>query len=155
MRISVIGVGYVGLVSGACFAETGNNVVCMDIDQDKIERLKKGDVPIYEPQLEEIVKNNLKEERLDFTTSIEEAVAHGFIIFVAVNTPQDEDGSADLKYVLQVADNIGKCIEKYRIIVVKSTVPVGTCEKVRDVISAGSRSEALISPLISRRIPSS
>jgi UDPglucose 6-dehydrogenase len=135
MRISVIGTGYVGLVSGACFAETGNNVVCMDIDRDKIEHLQKGEVPIYEPQLEEIVRNNLREGRLAFTTSMEEAVAHGLIIFIAVNTPQDEDGSADLRYVLKVARDIGRCIEKYRIIVVKSTVPVGTCEKVKEVIA--------------------
>ena len=136
MRISVIGVGYVGLVSGACFAETGNNVVCMDIDVEKVERLRKGEIPIYEPQLEEIVKSNLKEGRLEFTSSIEEAVAHGLIIFVAVNTPQDEDGSADLRFVLKVASDIGRCIEKYRVVVIKSTVPVGTCEKVRDAISA-------------------
>ncbi len=136
MRISVVGVGYVGLVSGACFAETGNTVVCMDIDNMKVERLQNGEIPIYEPQLEEIVKNNLAEGRLRFTTSVEEAVAHGLIIFIAVNTPQDEDGSADLRYVLTVARDIGRCIEKYRVVVVKSTVPVGTCEKVRDAIAA-------------------
>jgi UDPglucose 6-dehydrogenase len=143
MRISVIGVGYVGLVSGACFAETGNNVICMDIDGQKIERLKKGEIPIYEPHLEEMVKNNLKEGRLGFTDSVEEAVAHGLIIFVAVNTPQDEDGSADLKYVISVARDIGKCIEKYRVVVIKSTVPVGTCEKVRDVITSEIRKRGL------------
>jgi UDPglucose 6-dehydrogenase len=136
MRIAVVGVGYVGLVSGACFAETGNTVVCMDVDQAKVERLQGGEIPIYEPHLEEIVKNNLGEGRLRFTSSIEEAVAHGLIIFIAVNTPQDEDGSADLRYVLGVAGDIGRCIEKYRVIVVKSTVPVGTCERVRDVIAA-------------------
>ncbi len=134
MRISVIGVGYVGLVTGACFAETGNHVVCMDINREKIEKLKKGQVSIYEPHVEEIVKNNLKEGRLEFTDSVKEAVGHGLIVFTAVNTPQDGDGSADLRYVLQVAADIGKAIEKYRVIVVKSTVPVGTCEKVQAVI---------------------
>ncbi|MBP8625555.1 MAG: UDP-glucose/GDP-mannose dehydrogenase family protein [Syntrophorhabdales bacterium] len=135
MHISVIGVGYVGLVTGACFAETGNDVICMDIDKRKIERLKKGIIPIYEPQLGELVKNNLKEGRLRFSTDIKEAVEHGLIIFICVNTPQDEDGSADLKYVQDVAQNIGKYLEKYRIIVVKSTVPVGTCEMVKETIS--------------------
>lgn len=136
MRISVIGVGYVGLVSGACFAETGHHVVCMDVDANKVERLKEGHIPIYEPQLEEIVKNNLREGRLEFTNSIEEAVDHGIIVCIAVNTPQDTDGSADLSYVLQVARDIGRCLEKYRVVVVKSTVPVGTCERVRDMIRA-------------------
>jgi len=134
MRISVIGVGYVGLVSGVCFAEVGNNVLCMDVDREKIERLKRGEIPIYEPHLEELVKNNIREGRLEFTDSIEEAVQHGLIIFVCVNTPQDHDGSADLQYVLKVASGIGQSLEKYRIIIVKSTVPVGTCEKVRDTI---------------------
>jgi UDPglucose 6-dehydrogenase len=136
MRISVIGVGYVGLVSGVCFAEVGNDVLCMDIDNEKIERLRKGEIPIYEPHLEELVKNNINEGRLQFTDSIKEAVDHGLIIFVCVNTPQDQDGSADLQYVLRVASGIGQSIEKYRIIVVKSTVPVGTCEKVKDTIRA-------------------
>jgi UDPglucose 6-dehydrogenase len=131
MRISVIGVGYVGLVTGACFAETGNSVVCMDIDERKIGRLKEGEIPIYEPHLEELVKNNLKEGRLSFTTDIKEAVDHGLIVFISVNTPQDSDGSADLQFVMAVAADIGKVIDKYRIIVVKSTVPVGTCEKVK------------------------
>jgi UDPglucose 6-dehydrogenase len=131
MHISVIGVGYVGLVTGACFAETGNDVICMDIDEGKIENLKKGIIPIYEPHLEELVRNNMEEGRLRFTTDIKETVEHGLIVFISVNTPQDEDGSADLRYVMQVAHNIGKSMEKYRIIVVKSTVPVGTCEKVK------------------------
>jgi UDPglucose 6-dehydrogenase len=135
MRISVIGVGYVGLVTGACFAETGNDVICMDIDEKKIKNLKQGIIPIYEPQLEELVKSNLAEGRLRFTTEITEAVQHSLIIFISVNTPQDEDGSADLQYVRQVAGNIGKIIEKYRIVVVKSTVPVGTCEMVKDTIA--------------------
>ncbi|MCX5817456.1 MAG: UDP-glucose/GDP-mannose dehydrogenase family protein [Proteobacteria bacterium] len=135
MRISVIGVGYVGLVTGACFAETGNDVICMDIDEKKIENLKQGIIPIYEPHLEELVKNNLKEGRLCFTTDIKEAVNHGLIVFISVNTPQDEDGSADLQYVKRVAGDIGRIIEKYRIVIVKSTVPVGTCEMVKDTIT--------------------
>ena len=134
MRISVVGVGYVGLVTGACFAETGNDVVCMDVDSKKIEKLEQGVIPIYEPQLEEIVKNNIKEGRLSFTTDIKKAVDHGLIMFICVNTPQDNDGSADLQYVMDVAASTGKIIEKYRIIVVKSTVPVGTCEKVKNTI---------------------
>ena len=137
MRISVIGVGYVGLVTGACFAETGNTVVCMDIDERKIQRLREGEIPIYEPHLEELVRNNLKEGRLSFTTDIREAVDHGLIVFICVNTPQDSDGSADLQYVMAVAADIGKVIDKYRIIVVKSTVPVGTCEQVKSTV-AGS-----------------
>jgi UDPglucose 6-dehydrogenase len=135
MHISVIGVGYVGLVSGACFAETGNDVMCVDIDVEKIDKLNQGLIPIYEPQLEEIVKNNIKEGRLSFTTDIKKAVDHGLIMFICVNTPQDEDGSADLQYVMDVAAGIGKIIDKYRIVVVKSTVPVGTCEKVKNVIT--------------------
>ena len=135
MRISVIGVGYVGLVTGACFAETGNDVICMDIDREKIGGLKKGVIPIYEPQLDELVKNNIREGRLNFTTDIKKAVEHGLIIFICVNTPQDEDGSADLQYVMKVAEDIGRSIEKYRIVVIKSTVPVGTCGKVKNAIA--------------------
>lgn len=135
MHISVIGVGYVGLVTGACFAETGNNVLCMDVDKEKIVKLKKGIIPIYEPQLEELVKNNVKEGRLHFTTDIKKAAEHGLVIFICVNTPQDEDGSADLQYIMGVANDIGKVIEKYRIVVIKSTVPVGTCETVKSTIT--------------------
>jgi UDPglucose 6-dehydrogenase len=135
MHISVIGVGYVGLVSGACFAETGNDVMCMDVDSEKINKLKEGIIPIYEPHLEELVKNNIKEGRLQFTTDIKEAVDHGLIVVIAVNTPQDHDGSADLKYVKGVARDIGRVIEKYRIVTVKSTVPVGTCQMVKATIS--------------------
>lgn len=135
MHISVIGVGYVGLVTGACFAETGNDVVCMDIDEQKIAGLKEGVIPIYEPHLEELVKNNIREGRLRFTTDIEEATSHGLLMFICVNTPQDEDGSADLQFVTQVARDIGKSIPKYRIVIVKSTVPVGTCEKVKAIIA--------------------
>jgi len=135
MRISVIGVGYVGLVTGACFAETGNDVVCMDIDKERVKGLKQGVIPIYEPHLEELVKNNIKEGRLQFTTDIKKAVEHGLIIFICVNTPQDGDGSADLQYVMGVANDIGKNIQKYRIVIIKSTVPVGTCHKVKDAIA--------------------
>jgi len=135
MHISVIGVGYVGLVTGACFAETGNDVICMDINKEKIEDLKNGIIPIYEPQLEQLVKNNIEEGRLRFTTDMKEAVDHGLILLIAVNTPQDKDGSADLQYVTGVAQEIGKAIEKYRVVVVKSTVPVGTCEKVKALIN--------------------
>jgi UDPglucose 6-dehydrogenase len=135
MKLSVIGAGYVGLVTGACFSETGNDVLIMDIDWGKIEGLKKGVVPIYEPHLEELIKNNLSEERLRFTTDIKEAVEHGLIIFIAVNTPQDKDGSADLSFVEKVAKDIGSCMDRYRIIVVKSTVPVGTCFRVKDIIN--------------------
>ncbi len=135
MHISVIGVGYVGLVTGACFAETGNDVVCMDIDEQKIEGLKEGIIPIYEPHLEELVRNNIREGRLRFTTDIGEATNHGLLIFICVNTPQDEDGSADLQFVIRVARDIGKNIAKYRIVIVKSTVPVGTCETVKTIIA--------------------
>jgi UDPglucose 6-dehydrogenase len=107
----------------------------MDIDEEKINRLKEGIIPIYEPQLEELVKNNLREGRLDFTTDIKKAIDHGMIIFICVNTPQDKDGSADLQYVMNVAADIGKAIEKYRVVVTKSTVPVGTSERVSEVIS--------------------
>jgi UDPglucose 6-dehydrogenase len=136
MHISVVGVGYVGLVTGTCFAETGNDVICMDIDEEKIDKLNQGIIPIYEPQLEELVKNNLREGRLSFTTDIKKAIDHGLIIFISVNTPQDEDGSADLQYVMKVAGETGKVMEKYRILVVKSTVPVGTCEKVKETVAA-------------------
>jgi len=135
MHISVIGVGYVGLVTGSCFAETGNDVLCMDVDSEKINKLKDGIIPIYEPHLEELVRNNIKEGRLRFTTDMKEAVDHGLILVIAVNTPQDHDGSADLKYVMGVAHDIGKVIEKYRIVVVKSTVPVGTCQMVKAAVS--------------------
>jgi len=130
MRISIFGSGYVGLVSGACLAETGNHVVCCDIDAAKIERLKTGDVPIYEPGLDEYIARNVEAGRLDFTTDVARAVAHGLFQFIAVGTPPDEDGSADLKHVLAVARTIGTHLREYRIIVNKSTVPVGTADKV-------------------------
>lgn len=135
MKICIIGAGYVGLVTAACFAESGNNVVCMDIDEEKIASLKKGKVPLYEPGLEELIKRNLSEERLEFTTDLDEAVKQSLIIFIAVGTPPQEDGSADLKYVLNAARAIGKAMDGYKIIVNKSTVPVGTAEQVRKIVS--------------------
>jgi UDPglucose 6-dehydrogenase len=135
MKITVVGTGYVGLVTGTCLAETGNHVCCVDIDQRKVEKLRSGIMPIYEPGLEKLFERNLKEERLSFTTSLEEGVEHGEIIFLALPTPPGEDGSADLKYVLGVAENIGKILTEYKVIIDKSTVPVGTAEKVQAAIA--------------------
>lgn len=134
MHVAVVGTGYVGLVAGTCFAESGNDVICVDIDEKKIERLKNSEIPIYEPGLEELVKRNIKEERLQFTTQLDEAVKHSLIIFIAVGTPPGEDGSADLSHVLAVAKAIGQSMESFKIIVNKSTVPVGTARKVRETI---------------------
>jgi UDPglucose 6-dehydrogenase len=130
VNISVIGTGYVGLVVGACLAETGNNVCCADIDQKKIERLRKNDIPIYEPGLEPLVERNQKEGRLSFTTSIQDAVASAEVLFIAVGTPPGEDGSADLKFVLQVASLVGRYMARAMVVVTKSTVPVGSAAKV-------------------------
>lgn len=134
MKISVIGSGYVGLVAGTCFAESGNNVICVDNDIKKIKIMKKGKTPIYEPGLEEFLKKNINEKRLTFSTDLESAVKKTDIIFLALPTPQSEDGSADLKHVLSVAKEIGKYMNGYKVIVNKSTVPVGTAFKVRDII---------------------
>lgn len=134
MNITVIGTGYVGLVTGACFAEMGNNVHCVDIDSQKIQRLKKGIIPIYEPGLEEIVVRNHQEGRLQFTVSLADAMKESNVLFIAVGTPPGEDGSADLKYVLAVAKEIGKNLDKPTIVVDKSTVPVGTADKVSQAI---------------------
>ncbi len=131
MRITIFGSGYVGLVTGACMAEMGNHVVCYDIDEDKIARLNRGEIPIYEPGLEAYVQRNVQADRLEFTTDVARAVEHGLFQFIAVGTPPDEDGSADLKHVLAVARSIGEHMEEYRIVVDKSTVPVGTADKVR------------------------
>lgn len=134
MNIAIVGTGYVGLVSGACFADTGANVTCVDVDINKIERLKKGEIPIYEPGLDELVLKNVKAGRLKFTSSLPEVLNEQEIVFSAVGTPPDEDGSADLKYVLQVAKTIGQNLNKYLVVVTKSTVPVGTARKVRATI---------------------
>ena len=134
MKIAVVGTGYVGLVTGTCFAESGNDVICVDTDASKVERLKGGEIPIYEPGLEEMVKRNAREERLRFTTNIEDVAGRCLMIFIAVGTPPGEDGSADLQYVLRVARDIGRLITSFTIVVNKSTVPVGTGDKVRTVI---------------------
>lgn len=136
MKISVIGTGYVGLVTGTCFAESGNDVICVDIDQDKLRKLRAGEITIYEPGLEVIFARNLRENRLHFTDNLAEAVAHGEVIFLALPTPPMEDGSADLQYVLNVAGDIAGLLTDYRIIVNKSTVPVGTADRVREIIAA-------------------
>lgn len=135
MKITIIGTGYVGLVTGTCLAEVGNDVLCLDLDERKINMLKEGGIPIYEPGLEDMVKRNVAAGRLSFTTNVEEAVAYGTIQFIAVGTPPDEDGSADLKYVVSAARNIGRYMNEYKIIVDKSTVPVGTADKVKAAIS--------------------
>lgn len=131
MKITVIGTGYVGLVTGTCLAEMGNHVMCLDVDPRKIAILKAGGIPIYEPGLEDMVRRNVAAGRLSFTTDIEESVAFGTIQFIAVGTPPDEDGSADLQYVVAAARNIGRYMQDYKLVVDKSTVPVGTADKVR------------------------
>lgn len=134
MKISVIGTGYVGLVTGTCLAETGNDVVCVDIDEEKVAKMRNGVVPIYEPHLDLLFERNIKANRLNFTTSLDEGLEHGDIIFLALPTPEDEDGSADLSYVLNASKEIGKRIKSYKVIVDKSTVPVGTAGKVHAII---------------------
>ena len=136
MKISVVGTGYVGLVTGTCLAEAGNDVLCIDIDKDKVTKMENGEVPIYEPHLETYFERNIKSGRLHFSTKIEEGVAHGDIIFLALPTPEDEDGSADLSYVLGVANQIGDLIKDYKIVVSKSTVPLGTGERVKAALQA-------------------
>jgi UDPglucose 6-dehydrogenase len=139
MNISIIGTGYVGLVTGTCFAETGNQVICVDIDKAKVEDMKNGKMPIYEPDLDTLFERNLKARRLNFTTHLKDAVDKTDIIFLALPTPPNEDGSADLSYILKVADDLGKLITSYKVIVDKSTVPVGTAEKVRAAIAANCK----------------
>ncbi len=134
MNISVIGTGYVGLVTGACLAGSGNNVICVDIDEEKIASLKEGRVTFYEPGLEDIVRKNIKEERLHFTTDLDYAVKNSSVVLIAVGTPPNEDGSADTSAVINVAQSIGKSLNDYKVIVTKSTVPVGTTEMIRDEI---------------------
>ena len=136
MNIAIVGTGYVGLVTGTCFAETGVNVTCVDVDEKKIERLTNGEIPIYEPGLDQMVLKNVKAGRLKFTTDLASILNEQEIVFIAVGTPPDEDGSADLKYVLQVAKTIGENLNQYLVVVTKSTVPVGTARKVRATIEA-------------------
>ena len=134
MNITIVGTGYVGLVTGTCFAELGSNVTCVDIDQQKIDNLKKGIIPIYEPRLDSMIDKNVNAGRLQFSTKLEDTLENTEIVFIAVGTPPDEDGSADLKYVLEVARTIGRNANKYLVVAVKSTVPVGTSRKVRETI---------------------
>ena len=136
MKVSVIGTGYVGLVSGTCFAQMGNSITCVDIDESKIEKLKQGIIPIYEPGLEDMVLENYKKGTLNFTTDVQNAIANSIITFIAVGTPMGEDGSADLQYVLAVAKSIGQHMQEYIVVVDKSTVPVGTADKVAATIQA-------------------
>jgi UDPglucose 6-dehydrogenase len=141
MKIAVVGTGYVGLVTGTCFAETGNTVTCVDIDKNKVEKLSNGQITIYEPGLEKLFLRNQREERLKFTTNLEEGIADAKVIFLALPTPPGENGSADMKYILGVAEELGKILKDYKVIVDKSTVPVGTAEKVRDVIAKNCECE--------------
>ncbi|MDX1694553.1 MAG: UDP-glucose/GDP-mannose dehydrogenase family protein [Ketobacteraceae bacterium] len=139
MKLTIFGTGYVGLVTGACLADVGHNVKCVDIDQDKINKLKQGVIPIYEPGIETVVKRCVAQGTLNFTTSAEEGIQHGTLNFIAVGTPPDEDGSADLRYVLEVARTIGRHMNDYKVIIDKSTVPVGTADKVKDAVAAELR----------------
>ncbi len=141
MKLTVVGTGYVGLVTGTCLAETGNDVLCIDIDEAKVEQMKQGVVPIYEPHLDILFERNIKAGRLRFSTSLNEGMAHADVIMLALPTPEDEDGSADLSYILGVANDIGDLISGYKIIVDKSTVPVGTADQVREVIAAKTDQE--------------
>ena len=134
MKITVVGTGYVGLVTGTCLAETGNDVLCIDIDEKKVKQMQQGKVPIYEPHLDVLFDRNINADRLSFSTSLEKGVKHGEIIFLALPTPEDEDGSADMSYVLGAAKEIGKLLNEYKVIVDKSTVPVGTADRVKEVI---------------------
>ena len=141
MNIAVVGTGYVGLVTGTCLAETGNNVVCVDIDEAKVEKMRNGIIPIYEPHLDNLFERNIKQNRLRFTTKLQDAVDHANVIFLALPTPPGADGSADLQYILQVADDLGKMIKDYTIVIDKSTVPVGTADKVHAAIEANYKGD--------------
>src|SRR4051812_31172876 len=134
MNICVVGTGYVGLVVGACFAESGNDVICVDIDPAKVEKLQKGIIPIYEPGLPEMIERNAREERLMFTTDMKAAIQRSFVIFIAVGTPTSASGAADLTAVFNVARDIGRFMDRYKLIVTKSTVPVGTTDRVRELV---------------------
>lgn len=139
MKIAVIGTGYVGLVTGTCFAETGNHVTCVDIDEKKVQKLQSGVVTIYEPGLEVLFERNIRQKRLDFTTNLKEGIKDAEVIFLALPTPPGEDGSADLQYILKVANDLGPILENYAVVVDKSTVPVGTAEKVHAAIAANAK----------------
>ncbi|MFM2207679.1 MAG: hypothetical protein RL213_1654 [Bacteroidota bacterium] len=141
MKIAVVGTGYVGLVTGTCFAETGNHVTCVDIDAEKVARMQRGEIPIYEPHLDSLFERNIRQGRLTFTTDLAAGVKDAAVIFLALPTPPGEDGSADLKYVLKVADDLGHILSDYKVVVNKSTVPVGTAEKVRSAIARNCKSE--------------
>ncbi len=141
MKLAVVGTGYVGLVTGTCFAETGNYVTCIDIDQKKVEKLSAGQITIFEPGLEKLFARNLKEERLTFTTSLADGIKDAEVIFLALPTPPGEDGSADLSYILKVSEDLGKLLTDYKVIIDKSTVPVGTADKVRETIQKGFKGE--------------
>lgn len=141
MNIAVVGTGYVGLVTGTCLAETGNNVICVDIDIAKVEKMRSGIIPIYEPHLDLLFERNIKQGRLKFTTNLEEAVENAKLIFLALPTPPGEDGSADLSYVLGVAENLGKILKEYKVIIDKSTVPVGTADKVHAAVAKNAKVE--------------
>jgi UDPglucose 6-dehydrogenase len=139
MKIAVVGTGYVGLVTGTCFAETGNTVTCIDIDKEKVKKLQSGRITIYEPGLEQLFERNVKQERLFFTTNLEEGIADAKVIFLALPTPPGEDGSADLKYILKVSEDLGPLLKDYTVVVDKSTVPVGTADKVRGRIAGNAK----------------
>ncbi|HEY3404569.1 MAG TPA: UDP-glucose/GDP-mannose dehydrogenase family protein [Ohtaekwangia sp.] len=139
MKIAVVGTGYVGLVTGTCFSETGNTVICVDIDKEKVQKLQSGKITIYEPGLEQLFERNVKQDRLFFTTDLAEGIKDAKVIFLALPTPPGEDGSADLKYILKVADDLGSLLNEYAVIVDKSTVPVGTADKVRERIAAKAK----------------
>lgn len=141
MKIAVIGTGYVGLVTGTCFAETGNDVTCVDIDENKVQQMQNGNIPIYEPGLETLFERNIEQQRLKFTTELAEGVKGAKVIFLALPTPPGEDGAADLKYVLQVSKDLGPLLEDYTVIVDKSTVPVGTAKQVSDTVNVHTRAE--------------
>ncbi len=141
MRLSIIGTGYVGLVAGTCFSDSGNDVICVDIDAAKIAALQRGEIPIYEPGLEELIKKNVREKRLSFSTDLAAAVAQSNVVFIAVGTPEGESGDADLKYVLEAAKQIGRAMKQYTVVVDKSTVPVGTADKVREVIAQQTKQD--------------
>ena len=138
-NIAVVGTGYVGLVTGTCFAETGNMVTCIDIDAQKVEKMKQGQIPIYEPELDVLFERNIKAGRLHFTTDLAKGIADAEIIFLALPTPPGEDGSADLSYILGVAEQLGKLLTDFKVIVDKSTVPVGTAERVHAAIAANAK----------------